>query len=595
MGQEFRVNTYQDNWQRNPAITTFADGSFLITWDSYFNNYDGTPPRTYVVSQRYDAAGRPTDISRIVHAVDYTSSQEPSVATLSDGGYVFVYQYDASDPLVSNRETCYATVFNANGSVRVGEIRVDTVPGFGVISPEVFATANGGFKVVFGMDKAGAYFGDIYMQQYTRNGIAQGGNALVNTNARDNAQLCAQSATLNNGNTITIWASQSTLDTPSGSGRNELRGMLTTPAGAVSRADFNITETVGALVGSDDGNYDIAATQNGGFVVAQIAYDFELGLDTPRAGYYTVFQFHNSKGTETSDYIRVFGSNALPESVRITQLDSGQIAVVWQQSSRGAGLEYDVYGRVFTAGGSALTDVFAISQERGGSTDDQTDPEITALQGGGFIVTYTSVSIDSDDEGIAARIYGRATAGNDRVNVDASGMMLGLGGNDTITGNGRSNLLAGDAGKDRLSGMAGDDRLGGGAGRDVLSGGDGRDRLSGGLGMDTLTGGTGADSFVFANTPTPANRDSITAFASVDVILLDNAVFRALGPAGNLTPGLFKMIGTGLNADANDRVIYDKRTGTLYYDTNGSADGGRFAIADLDNRPILTAGDIHII
>ena len=74
MGQEFRVNTYQDNWQRNPAITTFANGSFLITWDSYFNNYDGTPPRTYVVSQRYDAAGRPTDISRIVHAVDYTST-----------------------------------------------------------------------------------------------------------------------------------------------------------------------------------------------------------------------------------------------------------------------------------------------------------------------------------------------------------------------------------------------------------------------------------------------------------------------------------------------------------------------------------------
>jgi Ca2+-binding RTX toxin-like protein len=595
MGREFRVNTYQDNWQRNPAITTFADGSFLITWDSYFNNYDGTPPRTYVVSQRYDANGQPTDVSRIVHAIDYTSSEQPDVTVLSDGGYVVVYLYDDYDAIVSDRQTCRATVFNADGSIRVDSFRVDTVPGYDAVAPEVFATANGGFKVVFGMDNAGAYFGDIYMQQYNRNGVALGGNTLVNTNERESTQLWVQSATLNNGTTVTIWNSASTLDTPSGLGRNEIRGQITNANGTVSRADFNINTTVGAISGQEGGSYDIAPLQNGGFVVAQIAYDFELGLDTPLATYYTVFKFYNSSGNQTSGFFRVAGGNDQPDATRITQLATGEIAVIWEQPSRALGFEADIYGRIFTAGGRALTDIFAISRENGGNTDDQTDPQIAALAGGGFIVTYTSTSIDSDEDGIAARIYGRATAGNDNVAVDASGMMLGLAGNDTITGSGRSNTILGGNGNDRASGLAGADRVGGGNGRDVLVGGDGNDTLTGGQGNDTLTGNAGADRFIFANTANAANRDVITAFSGVDVLALDNAVFRALGATGNLAPSMFKMIGTGANADSNDRIIYDKRNGVVYYDTNGSGEGGRFAIVELDNRPTVTAADFLVI
>ena len=59
MGAEFRVNSYQDNWQRNPHITTFADGGFLVVWESYLNDYEeGSPSATYVAAQRYNAAGQ---------------------------------------------------------------------------------------------------------------------------------------------------------------------------------------------------------------------------------------------------------------------------------------------------------------------------------------------------------------------------------------------------------------------------------------------------------------------------------------------------------------------------------------------------------
>jgi Ca2+-binding RTX toxin-like protein len=57
--------------------------------------------------------------------------------------------------------------------------------------------------------------------------------------------------------------------------------------------------------------------------------------------------------------------------------------------------------------------------------------------------------------------------------------MIGLLGNDALTGNG------------------GDDWLFGGLGNDAINGNAGGDWLFGGPGNDKLTGGTGADNFVF--------------------------------------------------------------------------------------------------
>ena len=89
--------------------------------------------------------------------------------------------------------------------------------------------------------------------------------------------------------------------------------------------------------------------------------------------------------------------------------------------------------------------------------------------------------------------------------------LLGLGGDDTLTG-GRhddvlkggdgDDLLAGAGGNDSLRGEAGNDTLGGGSGvdrlygdggNDYLAGHSSRDRLYGGAGVDTLAGGSGND------------------------------------------------------------------------------------------------------
>jgi Ca2+-binding RTX toxin-like protein len=137
--------------------------------------------------------------------------------------------------------------------------------------------------------------------------------------------------------------------------------------------------------------------------------------------------------------------------------------------------------------------------------------------------------------------------------------------------------------------------LNGGGGNDRLYGDAGNDYLDGGLGKDVLSGGWGRDTFIF--------RSSVNAKTSVgtitdfnvreDKIHLQNKLFSKLGKPGGLNPEFFA-IGSKAQ-DRNDHVIYDKNTGSLYYDPDGL--GGRAGIlfAKLKGNPIMDEHNFHII
>ncbi len=72
--------------------------------------------------------------------------------------------------------------------------------------------------------------------------------------------------------------------------------------------------------------------------------------------------------------------------------------------------------------------------------------------------------------------------------------ILGLAGDDHLTGHDADDWIDGDGGDDMIFGLAGADGLDGGSGADLLDGGTGDDRLLGGDGDDQLLGGAGADS-----------------------------------------------------------------------------------------------------
>ena len=147
--------------------------------------------------------------------------------------------------------------------------------------------------------------------------------------------------------------------------------------------------------------------------------------------------------------------------------------------------------------------------------------------------------------------------------------------------------LIGTPGIDTLTGASANDVIKGMAGKDTLVGNAGNDKLYGGLGNDMLTGGSGQDIFLFdtalgrtnvANKR--ANLDKITDFVVADdTIHLAKSVFKAVGKKGVLKQAAFY---SGSHAhDADDRIIFDKKTGALFYDSDGNGDTAAIQFATL--------------
>lgn len=142
--------------------------------------------------------------------------------------------------------------------------------------------------------------------------------------------------------------------------------------------------------------------------------------------------------------------------------------------------------------------------------------------------------------------------------------------------------------------------LTGTSGDDVIKGGGGSDKLYGKLGNDTLSGGTGKDVFVFDTTPSSStNVDKVLDFSSLDDSFhLDNAVFTTLGSGSASSPKKFiadMFVQSTTAQDREDRIVYDKLTGSLYYDKDGTGSSAQVKIATISNKIKLYYHDFFVI
>ena len=142
---------------------------------------------------------------------------------------------------------------------------------------------------------------------------------------------------------------------------------------------------------------------------------------------------------------------------------------------------------------------------------------------------------------------------------------------------------------------SGNDTLTGNAGYNSLNGAAGNDNLRGLAGNDTLTGGLGNDTFLF-NTALNGltNRDIVADYNPIqDTILLENAIFSRLPVSAHLSPSYFRAAAHA--ADSSDFILYNRLTGNLVYDPNGSGAGGEVLVAIFSNKPVLTAYEFTVV
>ena len=129
---------------------------------------------------------------------------------------------------------------------------------------------------------------------------------------------------------------------------------------------------------------------------------------------------------------------------------------------------------------------------------------------------------------------------------------------------------------------------------ETIYGYDGNDKLNGKGGNDVLVGGAGRDAFVFDSSP-KSNVDRISDFVpGTDKIHVDNAVFAGGNVDwGSLQSHMFKI---GAKAtDTSDRFIYNKDTGSLYFDQDGTGSAAQVQFAKLATNLKMTAADFYIL
>jgi Ca2+-binding RTX toxin-like protein len=165
-----------------------------------------------------------------------------------------------------------------------------------------------------------------------------------------------------------------------------------------------------------------------------------------------------------------------------------------------------------------------------------------------------------------------------------------------IVGDAKANSILAGQNTDVLKGAGGNDRLDGYWGDDKIQGGAGADLLWGDEGNDTLWGGSGRDAFVFHHAGA-AHGDRIQDFHSADdnIYLAGNLLdwdsgFWGHGP---IAANLFKNLSSGTQ-DGDDKVLYNRATGELWFDRDGLGELGPELLCQLDPGTRLSANDVHL-
>ncbi|MCG7394872.1 hypothetical protein MHY87_18385 [Microvirga sp. ACRRW] len=129
----------------------------------------------------------------------------------------------------------------------------------------------------------------------------------------------------------------------------------------------------------------------------------------------------------------------------------------------------------------------------------------------------------------------------------------------------------------------------------MIKGNGGANKINGGAGNDQLWGGAGRDTFVFNTTPNSrTNKDTIKDWNyRDDTIHLENKIFKKLTKTGTLKKDYF-VLGSAAK-DGNDFIGYNKKTGDLWYDSNGSKAGGQVVFANIGKNKAIFHTDFVVI
>jgi hypothetical protein len=478
---ETLVNTYKTGDQHSPSVTTLADGGWVVTWESA--NQDGDSGGIY--QQRYNKHGgtvaddgtkyRETQVNTHTENLQFGSS----VAALDDGGWIVTWTSLDQDSN-GNDYGIYQQRYNADGGTvaengtAYEETLVNTYTNGNQRDAFVTGLADGGWVVTwesFGQDGFENY---IYQRRYKADGVAVGDETLVNTDMA-NGQTRASVTALNDGGWVVTWSSEgqggdTAFELSIYQQRYNKNGGIT--------ADDGVTVYQQTRVNTFNTSHQIAssatALNDGGWVVTWKS----VGQDGSDYGVYQQ-RYNKNGGTVADDGVTVYQETRVNTFTALDQIDpsvtalaDGGWVVTWSsedQDGSGHGIYQQRYNK---DGGTVADNGTAYVETRVNTHTDlsQQDPSVTALDDGGWIVTWESQGQEirgMNDYGIYQQRY------------NSAGVAVALGSGNLVPGTPKADTLHGSKNPDIITGFAGKDKLYGEGGADTfvfLTGDSGKSR-----------------------------------------------------------------------------------------------------------------------
>lgn len=627
-------------------ITSLTDESFLSAFDNSVAFGRNGGMALAHIAQGSTGKIRTVDLIDSEHRLVATAVVDRDVSTdqthstrvtaLSDGRYLATWV-----DTTRNGATLMARVVDADGKVPGNAFKlghVDELPGYrGTrINYSIAADHDGGFTVASqGRDvetSAGGVQTDVLsdIDGGTYRPAAGGSFTrvidLVSDYKFDNAYVVSVT-TLSNGQFLELVLGAS--DVADGKILTTARGLLYDADGSYTGRAFDFySETTGN--GYVRNLPRIVALENGTFGLLKSGRDTGLGS----TGIDTDFQIYSVSSADPFD---VRGATARADTLKgaVTSARNDRIdGLAGNDTLYGlAGSDHLIGG----AGNDRLDGGTGIDRMEGGTGDDV------------FVVDhFGDVVVEKRGEGtdlVLASVDHTLSANVEHLTLTGKGDIAGIGNAlaNTIIGNAGANRIDGGAGIDVMKGLGGNDEYYVSSKRDqvVEKAGDGTDKvytsvdftlgkdqsieyligsqefsglaidltgnalantiigtsgdnlIDGKLGRDTLTGSGGKNTFVFDTRLGHDNVDTITDFFhGTDTIRLDNAIFKGLA-VGDLAGTAFKDIRAGM-IDASDRILYDRYSGTLSYDADGSGAGQAVEFARVMSFGALTASDFLV-
>ena len=100
-GDAFQINTETYNNQEDPSIASLQDGGFVVTWESRYQDdldANGNGNSNYgIYGQRFDANGNADGAEFQVNTYTSSHQYDPSVAALKDGGFMVTWESSGQD------------------------------------------------------------------------------------------------------------------------------------------------------------------------------------------------------------------------------------------------------------------------------------------------------------------------------------------------------------------------------------------------------------------------------------------------------------------------------------------------------------------